>query len=78
MIKLWHETAWADYEYWQAQDNLSYMRAFAEAWNAADVVAIVQQTVAQLPWGHTRYRVLTNPSAWPNTNWYYKSTTVGN
>ena len=21
MIKLWHETAWADYEYWQTQDK---------------------------------------------------------
>ena len=21
MIKLWHETAWADYEYWQKQDK---------------------------------------------------------
>jgi predicted nuclease of restriction endonuclease-like (RecB) superfamily len=29
--------------------NLKYMRAFAEAWPD---LAIVQQTVAQLPWGH--------------------------
>lgn len=29
--------------------NLIYMRAFAEAWPDAE---IVQQTVAQLPWGH--------------------------
>jgi predicted nuclease of restriction endonuclease-like (RecB) superfamily len=29
--------------------NLLYMRAFAEAWGAAE---IVQQTVGQLPWGH--------------------------
>ena len=21
MLKLWHETAWADYEYWQIQDK---------------------------------------------------------
>jgi len=21
MTKLWHETAWSDYEYWQAQDK---------------------------------------------------------
>ena len=21
MIKVWHETAWADYEYWQTQDK---------------------------------------------------------
>ena len=21
MLKLWHETAWADYEYWQLQDK---------------------------------------------------------
>jgi toxin YoeB len=21
MLKLWHETAWADYEYWQMQDK---------------------------------------------------------
>lgn len=29
--------------------NLNYMRAFAQAWPDA---AIVQQAVAQLPWGH--------------------------
>jgi predicted nuclease of restriction endonuclease-like (RecB) superfamily len=29
--------------------NLKYMRAFAEAWPAGEVV---QQVVAQLPWGH--------------------------
>jgi len=29
--------------------NLKYMRAFAEAWPEAE---IVQQVVAQLPWGH--------------------------
>jgi hypothetical protein len=29
--------------------NLKYMRAFAEAWPDH---AIVQQLVAQLPWGH--------------------------
>ena len=29
--------------------NLMYMRAFAEAWNADE---IVQQPVGQLPWGH--------------------------
>ena len=36
--------------------NLKYMRAFAEAWPDQ---AIVQQLVAQLPWGHrgTAYRV---------------------
>jgi toxin YoeB len=21
MIKIWHDTAWADYEYWQSQDK---------------------------------------------------------
>ena len=21
MLKVWHDTAWADYEYWQAQDK---------------------------------------------------------
>ena len=29
--------------------NLKYMRAFAEAWPDE---AIVQQLVAQIPWGH--------------------------
>jgi predicted nuclease of restriction endonuclease-like (RecB) superfamily len=29
--------------------NLKYMRAFAEAWNEEP---IVQQLVAQIPWGH--------------------------
>jgi predicted nuclease of restriction endonuclease-like (RecB) superfamily len=32
--------------------NLRYMRAFARAWPAEDRSAIVQQPVAQLPWGH--------------------------
>jgi predicted nuclease of restriction endonuclease-like (RecB) superfamily len=32
-----------------APRNMKYMRAFAEAWPDA---AIVQQAVAQLPWGH--------------------------
>lgn len=26
MIILWHETAWADYEYWQAQDKKAVRR----------------------------------------------------
>jgi toxin YoeB len=26
MIKVWHETAWADYEYWQAQDKKTLRR----------------------------------------------------
>ena len=32
--------------------NLRYMRSFARAWPAEDGSAIVQQPVAQLPWGH--------------------------
>lgn len=32
--------------------NLRYMRAFARAWPAEESSAIVQQVVAQLPWGH--------------------------
>lgn len=32
--------------------NLRYMRAFAQAWPAADSSSIVQQPAAQLPWGH--------------------------
>jgi toxin YoeB len=26
MIKLWHKTAWNDYEYWQNQDNKTLRR----------------------------------------------------
>jgi len=26
MIKCWHETAWADYEYWQTQDKKTLLR----------------------------------------------------
>jgi len=26
MIKLWHETAWIDYEYWQSQDKKTLRR----------------------------------------------------
>ena len=32
--------------------NLRYMRAFARAWPAESPSSIVQQPVAQLPWGH--------------------------
>jgi predicted nuclease of restriction endonuclease-like (RecB) superfamily len=32
--------------------NLRYMRAFARAWPAESPSSIVQQAVAQLPWGH--------------------------
>jgi predicted nuclease of restriction endonuclease-like (RecB) superfamily len=32
--------------------NLRYMRAFARAWPADSPSSIVQQPVAQLPWGH--------------------------
>jgi predicted nuclease of restriction endonuclease-like (RecB) superfamily len=32
--------------------NLRYMRAFARVWPLRDSSAIVQQPVAQLPWGH--------------------------
>jgi predicted nuclease of restriction endonuclease-like (RecB) superfamily len=32
--------------------NLRYMRAFAQGWPAKDSSSIVQQRVAQLPWGH--------------------------
>lgn len=32
--------------------NLLYMRAFADAWPAETVAEVVQQPVAQLPWGH--------------------------
>jgi predicted nuclease of restriction endonuclease-like (RecB) superfamily len=32
--------------------NLKYMRAFAESWHDFQANTIVQQAVAQLPWGH--------------------------
>lgn len=32
--------------------NLRYMRAFARAWPGESPSSIVQQPVAQLPWGH--------------------------
>ena len=43
--------------------NLKYMRAFAEAWPD---VAIVQQLVAQIPWGHFLYYCHPHPSSVPH------------
>ena len=46
--------------------NLTYMRAFAEAWPE---VSIVQQVVAQLPWGHNVV-LLDKLSAADERRWY--------
>jgi predicted nuclease of restriction endonuclease-like (RecB) superfamily len=50
--------------------NMKYMRAFAEAW--ADE-AIVQQAVAQLPWGHN-VRLLDMVKDRATREWYIKKT----
>ncbi|MCE5237022.1 PDDEXK nuclease domain-containing protein [bacterium] len=49
--------------------NLKYMRAFAEAWPEE---AIVQQLVAQLPWGHN-VRILDGTSGVEERLWYVKA-----
>ena len=46
--------------------NLKYMRAFADAWSDP---AIVQQTVAQLPWGHNLVLLDKLPSS-ETRRWY--------
>ncbi|MBH2035141.1 MAG: DUF1016 family protein [Pseudomonadales bacterium] len=51
--------------------NLKYMRAFAEAWPDA---AIVQQAVAQLPWGHNL--VLLEKLPGPETRRWYAAKAV--
>jgi predicted nuclease of restriction endonuclease-like (RecB) superfamily len=50
--------------------NLKYMRAFAEAWPDE---AIVQQVVAQIPWGHN-VRILDLVDAPDDRIWYAKAT----
>lgn len=50
--------------------NLKYMRAFAEAW--ADE-AIVQQLVAQIPWGHN-VRLLDYVKDPVGREWYVHAT----
>lgn len=51
--------------------NLKYMRAFAEAWPDA---AIVQQAVAQLPWGHNL--VLLDKLPGPETRRWYATKAI--
>src|SRR5580658_8347219 len=50
--------------------NLKYMRAFGEAWPDE---AIVQQLVAQIPWGHN-VRILDRVKASEDRIWYAKAT----
>src|SRR6202034_1133184 len=50
--------------------NLKYMRAFGEAWPDE---AIVQQLVAQIPWGHN-VRILDRVKAPEDRIWYAKAT----
>jgi predicted nuclease of restriction endonuclease-like (RecB) superfamily len=50
--------------------NLKYMRAFAEAWPEEE---IVQQLVAQIPWGHN-VRILDNVKTSQDREWYVKAT----
>jgi predicted nuclease of restriction endonuclease-like (RecB) superfamily len=50
--------------------NLKYMRAFAEAWPSE---SIVQQVVAQLPWGHN-VRILDYVSDPEQRLWYAQAT----
>jgi predicted nuclease of restriction endonuclease-like (RecB) superfamily len=50
--------------------NLKYMRAFAEAWPDE---AIVQQLVAQIPWGHI-VRILDYVKAPAEREWYIRQT----
>lgn len=49
--------------------NLKYMRAFAQAWPDSE---IVQQAVAQLPWGHN-VRILDGLSNREHRLWYVKA-----
>lgn len=50
--------------------NLKYMRAFAQAWPEE---SIVQQLVAQLPWGHN-VRILDRVSQANEREWYVRKT----
>jgi len=50
--------------------NLKYMRAFAEAWSDE---AIVQQLVAQIPWGHN-VRILDFVKQPSEREWYVRAT----
>ncbi len=50
--------------------NLKYMRAFAEAWPDE---SIVQQLVAQIPWGHN-VRILDYVKDTPEREWYVRAT----
>ena len=50
--------------------NLKYMRAFAEAWPDE---AIVQQLVAQIPWGHN-VRILDYLKDPVERDWYVRAT----
>ncbi len=50
--------------------NLKYMRAFAEAWPNE---AIVQQLVAQIPWGHI-VRILDYVKVPTEREWYIRQT----
>jgi predicted nuclease of restriction endonuclease-like (RecB) superfamily len=50
--------------------NLKYMRAFGEAWPDEE---IVQQLVAQIPWGHN-VRILDRVKAREDRIWYAKAT----
>lgn len=50
--------------------NLKYMRAFAEAWPDE---AIVQQLVAQIPWGHN-VRLLDHVKSPEERHWYVQQT----
>lgn len=52
--------------------NLKYMRAFAEAWPAYE---IVQQAVAQLPWGHN-IRLIQSVKDPAERTWYAQQTIV--
>jgi predicted nuclease of restriction endonuclease-like (RecB) superfamily len=50
--------------------NLKYMRAFAESWPE---LAIVQQVVAQIPWGH-QVRLLEQVKDPGERDWYVRAT----
>ena len=50
--------------------NLKYMRAFAEAWSDEE---IVQQLVAQIPWGHN-VRILDKVKSHDAMRWYVQKT----
>jgi predicted nuclease of restriction endonuclease-like (RecB) superfamily len=49
--------------------SLKYMRALAGAWPDEE---IVQQLIAQLPWGHN-LRVLDRVKGWPTREWYLRA-----